>query len=52
MSYDALIITLSLIGGLSLLFMCLAVVADVLWPLAESRPWCTKRQATYTRRAP
>jgi hypothetical protein len=51
MSYDALIITLSLIGGLSLLFMVLAIVADVIWPLATSRPWRTpRRQATYTRR--
>ena len=50
MSYGALIVTLSLIGGLSLLFMCLAVVADVLCPLAESRPWRTpRRQARYNK---
>lgn len=49
MSYDAFLITLALIGALSAVFFFLAILADIVWPLVESRPWQVRRQATYRR---
>jgi hypothetical protein len=51
MSFDALMIVLAIIAVLSSVFFFLAILADIVWPLLESRPWRTRRQATYTRRA-
>lgn len=54
MSYDTFLTVLILIGALSGLFMLLAVLADLLWPLIE-KLWRNRRpraQATYRRRHP
>lgn len=51
MTFDSLVTVLAIIGVLSGLFFVLAVIADIVLPFAESRPWRTpRRQATYLKR--
>lgn len=50
MTFDALLMVLAIIAGLSSLFFIMAVVADIVWPLLANRQ--PRRQATYLTRKP
>ncbi len=48
MNFDALFIVLVIIAVLSSLFLIMAILADIVWPLIANRQ--PRRQATYKRK--
>ena len=44
MTFDALLMVLAIIAGLSSLFLIMALVADIVWPLIAN--CCQRPQAT------
>ncbi len=49
MTYDSLLIVLTIIAVLSAVFFILALMADIVWPLIASHK--PRRQATYRSKA-